>query len=142
MKRFQQCRLCTYAWMYVKYTDAVRAKVLALGRASVTKSDVSVVLGPCTAEPPSRQTEMQAWQVRRDRNSSELNKWLLAGGWTGRWQAWVALGAHSAQLLGQLEVVSCPSIVWKAVMSRRCGACHYSNAVEYPWPGLTIVPLP
>lgn len=31
-----------YVWMYVKYTDAVRAKVLALGRASVTKSDVSV----------------------------------------------------------------------------------------------------
>lgn len=64
----------------------------------------------------------------------------MALGWRLGW-IWQAWGAHSAQVLGSGKVVSCPSIVWKAVTSRRCGACHYSNAVEYPWPRLTLVSL-
>lgn len=74
---------------------------------------------------------MQAWQVREDRNSSELNKWLLAGGWAGSGR----LGALT-QRRSWATRKWCPAspIVWVTVTSGRCGACHHSNAVEYSSP--------
>lgn len=55
------------------------------------------------------------------------------------WQAWVSWGRSLSASLGPAVVVSCPSIIWKAVMSGSRGACRCSNAEELSCPGQSIV---
>lgn len=83
---------------------------------------------------PSHRADRRRCRSGKTGIARSLNaSWLGAGAAVA---GLVIRGRSLSATLGDMEVVSCPSIVWKAVMSGYRGACLCSHAEELscPWP--------